>query len=39
MPSSVSTVVKTLGTENGFVPQSELAAARVVLSGKVSEKS
>lgn len=35
MPSGLSNVVKTLGAENGVVPQSELAAARAVLSGKV----
>lgn len=35
MPSGLSTVVKTLGAENEIVPQSELAAARAVLSGKV----
>lgn len=38
VPSPVSSVVKTLGTENGVIPQSELAAARVVLSGKVKSK-
>lgn len=37
VPSPVSSVVKTLGTENGVIPQSELAAARVVLSGKVNQ--
>lgn len=36
IPSSVSSVVKTLGAENGVIPQSELSAARNVLSGKVS---
>lgn len=35
VPSVLSTVVKTLGAENGVVPQAELAAARAVLSGKV----
>ncbi len=35
VPSVLSAVVKTLGAENGVVPQSELAAARSVLSGKV----
>ena len=34
-PSALSTVVKTLGAENGVLPQAELAAARAVLSGKV----
>lgn len=29
-------MVKTLGAENGVIPQSELSAARNVLSGKVS---
>lgn len=28
-------MVRTLGTENGVIPQSELAAARASLSGKV----
>lgn len=37
VPSPVSSVVKTLGAENGVIPQSELAAARVVLSGKVNQ--
>lgn len=36
IPSAVSSVVKTLGAENGVIPQSELSAARNVLSGKVS---
>lgn len=35
VPSGVSSVIRTLGVENGVVPQSELAAARAVLSGKV----
>lgn len=35
VPSGLSTVGKTLGAESGIVPQSELAAARAVLSGKV----
>lgn len=35
VPSSLSSVIKTLGAENGVVPQAELAAARAVLSGKV----
>lgn len=35
VPSGLSTVGKTLGAESGVVPQSELAAARAVLSGKV----
>ncbi|XP_037046753.1 roundabout homolog 2 [Bradysia coprophila] len=34
VPSALSAVVKTLGAENGVVPQAELAAARAVLSGK-----
>ncbi|KAJ6643323.1 Roundabout like 2 [Pseudolycoriella hygida] len=34
VPSTLSAVVKTLGAENGVVPQAELAAARAVLSGK-----
>ncbi|XP_031630104.1 roundabout homolog 2 isoform X2 [Contarinia nasturtii] len=37
IPSTVSSVVKTLGAENGVIPQSELSAARNVLSGKVVE--
>lgn len=36
IPSAVSSVVKTLGAENGLIPQSELSAARNLLSGKVS---
>lgn len=36
VPSPLSAVVKTSGVENGNVPQTELAAARIVLSGKVS---
>lgn len=36
IPSVVSSAVKTLGAENGVIPQSELSAARSVLGGKVS---
>lgn len=35
VPSNLSTVVKTLGAENGHVRQTELDAARSFLSGKV----
>lgn len=34
-PSPLSAIVRTLGIESGNVPQTELAAARIVLSGKV----
>ncbi|XP_037954600.1 protein sax-3 isoform X2 [Teleopsis dalmanni] len=37
VPSGLSNVIKTLGSENGIVPPSEISAARVVLSGKVVE--
>lgn len=36
VPSPLSNVVKTLGIGSGHVPQTALAAARIVLSGKVS---
>ena len=35
VPSVLSNIIKTLGAENGVVPQAELASARAVLSGKV----
>lgn len=35
VPSNLSEMVKTLGADSGIVPQSELTAARSVLSGKV----
>lgn len=38
VPSGLSNVARTLGNELGVVPQAELAAARSVLSGKVSVK-
>uniref|UniRef100_W8BH41 Roundabout-2 n=1 Tax=Ceratitis capitata TaxID=7213 RepID=W8BH41_CERCA len=37
VPSGLSNVIKTLGTESGTVPPSEISAARAVLSGKVVE--
>ncbi|KAL9916311.1 roundabout guidance receptor 1 isoform 4-T5 [Glossina fuscipes fuscipes] len=37
VPSGLSNVIKTLGTESGTVPPSEISAARSVLSGKVVE--
>ncbi|XP_055387445.1 roundabout homolog 2 [Condylostylus longicornis] len=37
VPSSMSNVAKTLGTDMSLVPQTELSAARIVLSGKVVE--
>ena len=36
MPSPLSSAIKTLGTDKSIVPPSELAAARMFLSGKVS---
>ncbi|XP_067632868.1 protein sax-3 isoform X2 [Eurosta solidaginis] len=37
VPSGLSNVIRTLGTEAGTVPPSEISAARSVLSGKVVE--
>lgn len=37
MPSPLSSAIKTLGTDKSIVPPSELAAARMFLSGKVSK--
>ncbi|XP_055837624.1 roundabout homolog 2 isoform X2 [Episyrphus balteatus] len=37
VPSGLSNVAKTLGTDSGVVPPGELSAARDVLSGKVVE--
>uniref|UniRef100_A0A1A9X2Y6 Fibronectin type-III domain-containing protein n=1 Tax=Glossina brevipalpis TaxID=37001 RepID=A0A1A9X2Y6_9MUSC len=34
VPSGLSNVIKTLGTESGTVPPNEISAARAVLSGK-----
>lgn len=36
VPSGLSNVIKTLGSESGTVPPSEISEARAVLSGKVS---
>uniref|UniRef100_A0A1A9UVP0 Fibronectin type-III domain-containing protein n=1 Tax=Glossina austeni TaxID=7395 RepID=A0A1A9UVP0_GLOAU len=38
VPSGLSNVIKTLGTESGTVPPSEISAARAVLSGKMFRK-
>lgn len=37
VPSALSTVIRTHGSDRGYVPQSELSSARLVLSGKVSK--
>ncbi|KAM7342001.1 roundabout guidance receptor 1 isoform 2-T7 [Cochliomyia hominivorax] len=37
VPSGLSNVIKTLGSESGTVPPSEISEAREVLSGKVVE--
>ncbi|XP_073845114.1 roundabout guidance receptor 1 [Musca autumnalis] len=37
VPSGLSNVIKTLGSESGTVPPSEISEARAVLSGKVVE--
>lgn len=36
MPSPLSSMVRTQGSDHGYVPHSELVAARSVLAGKVS---
>lgn len=38
-PSGLSNVVKTLGSDVGVMPKTELSEARVVLSGKVNLKT
>ncbi|XP_065367067.1 roundabout homolog 2 isoform X1 [Calliphora vicina] len=37
VPSGLSNVIKTLGSESGTVPPSEISEAREILSGKVVE--
>lgn len=37
VPSPLSSMVRTQGSDHGYVPHSELVAARSVLASKVSE--
>lgn len=36
VPSPLSSMIRTQGSDHGYVPHSELVAARSVLAGKVS---